>query len=44
MEINKTETNNSQQCRLFVNVLFDSWQHTCQMEINKKEMNNSWQC
>ncbi len=44
MEINKTETNDSRQCHLFVNVLIDSWQQKCQMEINKTETNNSRQC
>ncbi len=31
--------NNSRQCCLFIDVLIDSWQHTCQLEINKNEMN-----
>jgi hypothetical protein len=44
MEIDKTETNNFQQCQLFFNVSIDLWQHKCQMEINKTQTNNSWQC
>jgi hypothetical protein len=44
MEINKTQTNNSWQCRLFVDVLIDLWQQNCQMEIDKTEINNFRQC
>jgi hypothetical protein len=44
MEIDKTETNNFQQCRLFANVSIDSWQQKCQMVINKTETNNFRQC
>jgi hypothetical protein len=44
MEVNKTETNNSWQCRLFVDVLIDSWQQKCRMEIDETETNNFWQC